>query len=130
MGGGTGTGGHTPPQDWDREIIANWVGEMGTGICVTHHYQVAAWKYCLWSMGLYNGDFDGTIGRDCVAATKNFQQLVGLPADGIVGGRTCVAMGRAMKELDENLPMVAPEPTDDEVVALLMSAGRIMDETS
>ena len=47
--------------------------------------EVAEIQTCLTAQGLFNGAIDGYYGDSTVAAIKNFQSAIGLPADGVCG---------------------------------------------
>lgn len=47
--------------------------------------EVAEIQTCLTAQGLYNGAIDGYYGDSTVAAIKDFQSAIGLPADGVCG---------------------------------------------
>jgi murein DD-endopeptidase MepM/ murein hydrolase activator NlpD len=55
---------------------------------------VAALQVALKARGLYGGSVDGTMGAGTEAALRRFQRRRGLVADGFVGPRTRLALGR------------------------------------
>ncbi len=65
-------------------------------------------------MGLYGGPIDGRFDRGTAAAVVRFQQMVGLPADGVVGSATWVRL----------LPPVPGEAPVDVVLPATMAPPR------
>jgi hypothetical protein len=64
---------------------------------------VADWQSFLIKTGYYNGSADGEFGAETEAATKAFQQHVGLTTDGLVGNQTvAAAIQLGFKPLTEN----------------------------
>lgn len=120
----------TPAEEWDRELIADWIGEMSqySGLAVTNLHHVAGWQYCLWTQGLYGGPIDGSWNVDVTRGTLDFQQLCGLAADGRPGVRTCALMGLCMSESDER-PPTKLDTSDAEIASMLLAVGKILSDT-
>jgi peptidoglycan hydrolase-like protein with peptidoglycan-binding domain len=58
---------------------------------------VKAVQTALKNKGLYTDTLDGNFGPKTDAAVKAFQKANGLTQDGIVGPKTCVALGGQYK---------------------------------
>ena len=68
--------------------VAAFAGPAGAG-----NPQLAGLQVALRAYGLYNGPVDAISGPQTRAAVKAFQRRVGLPADGLAGRRTRLALG-------------------------------------
>ncbi|MBQ7199265.1 MAG: peptidoglycan-binding protein [Selenomonadaceae bacterium] len=91
--------------------------------------EVAEIQTCLTAQGLFSGAIDGYYGESTVAAIKDFQSAIGLPADGICGHVTYELLhAAAYDEIDITTLMnggasnyIKPGDSGDKVKALQTS---------
>lgn len=120
-----------PREDWDKQLVADWIGEMSqySGLAVMNLHHVAGWQYCLWTQGLYNGPINGSWNIETTRGTLDFQRLCRLAADGRPGAHTCAVMNLCMNGEYDGPRATSLETSDAEIASMLLTVGKILSET-